>query len=243
MPDPIAAVGATGQVPGAGNTTDNTLQALSGIGSDGFMRLLVAQLQYQNPLEPSDPSDMMLQTAQLAQLDATNQMVELQQRNFGLQQAVMAAGMVGSEVVATDTDGLAVTGVVDAVRYTVVGPVLEVDGREVALGEVTELRHVDASQPTTDEVVDLPLVDGTDGTTPIDQPAADTVTETPDAATVEPEPDGATTDSEVTDPALTDPDAEAADPAAVSDASTTVPDPSTVPTDPLAAPTDELVLT
>jgi flagellar basal-body rod modification protein FlgD len=140
MPTPIGALGASPQMAGA-NQADSAMSALSGMGSDGFLKLLVAQLRYQSPLEPSDPGDMMLQTAQLAQLDATQQMASLQRRDLGLQQAVMAAGLVGNDVTATAGDGTTVQGVVDAVRYTTAGPVLDVGGREVPLDAVTEIRR------------------------------------------------------------------------------------------------------
>jgi flagellar basal-body rod modification protein FlgD len=140
MPTTIGALGASPQMTGA-NQADSAMSALSGMGSDGFLKLLVAQLRYQSPLEPSDPGDMMLQTAQLAQLDATQQMASLQRRDLGLQQAVMAAGLVGNDVTATAGDGTRVQGVVDAVRYTTAGPVLDVGGREVPLDQVTEIRR------------------------------------------------------------------------------------------------------
>lgn len=149
MPDAIA--GLAGPPPTmlqpASSGADSALSALSGMGTDGFLKLLVAQLRYQSPLEPSDPGDMMLQTAQLAQLDATQQLLNLQQRDLGLQQAVVAAGLVGQQVTATTAEGLPITGTVDAVRYTTAGPVLDVGGREVALGQVSEIRRAGSPDP------------------------------------------------------------------------------------------------
>jgi len=50
----ISGLGAAGGLP----TGDSALTALGGLGSDGFLKLMVAQLQYQNPMAPSDPSAM-----------------------------------------------------------------------------------------------------------------------------------------------------------------------------------------
>ena len=125
-------------------TGDGALTALGGLGSDGFLKLMVAQLQYQNPLAPSDPSAMMQQTSQLAQLDAVQQLASLQRRDLGLQQAVMAAGLMGETVTADAGDGTTVHGVVDAVRYTTAGPVLQVGGEDVPFDAVTEIRRTDA---------------------------------------------------------------------------------------------------
>lgn len=141
MPTAIGAVGA-GSPTGIHGSVDNAMYALGGMDSEGFLKLLVAQLRYQSPLEPSDPGDLMVQTAALAQLDATQQLLSLQQRDLGLQQAVVAAGLVGATVVATtDAAGTQVEGVVEAVRYTTYGPVLEVGGQEVFLGNVLEVRR------------------------------------------------------------------------------------------------------
>lgn len=230
MPDGIAAVGAPGAIPGQHAGTESALHALSGIGSDGFLRLLVAQLRYQSPLEPADPGDMMLQTAQLAQLDATQQLLSLHQRDFGLQQAVLAAGMVGAQVTATDSNGLAVSGVVDAVRYTATGPVLEVGGREVVLGAVTEVRRAGststppASPPTESG---SPVGATPDPTAPAPSDGADPVTAAPDPAPVDPDaadPDAAgtdTADADLAGPEAAAPDASTPAPGTGSDPGTT----------------------
>ncbi|MFA9446420.1 flagellar hook assembly protein FlgD [Egicoccus sp. AB-alg6-2] len=139
-----AGIGATAGLP----TGDGALSALGGMGSGGFLELMVAQLRYQNPMAPSDPSAMMMQTAQLAQLDAIQQLASLQRRDLGLQNAVAAAGLVGTTVNALATDGGTVQGVVDAVRYTTLGPVLDIGGQEVPFDHVTEIRKPDA--PITD---------------------------------------------------------------------------------------------
>ena len=139
MPDAIGGIGAA-QSAGLHGSVDSAMSALGGLDSEGFLNLLVAQLRYQNPMEPSDPSALMNQTSQLAQLDATQQLLGLQQRELGMQQAVTAAGMLGTTVTATDADGQPVEGVVDQVRYTALGPVLGIGGVEFTLASISELR-------------------------------------------------------------------------------------------------------
>lgn len=123
--------------------------SLGGLDSEAFLKLMVAQLRYQNPMEPSDPSQMMLQTATFTQLESIQELVKLQQRDLGLQEAVMAAGLMGDEVTAAQPDGSLVSGTVQGVRYTTAGPILDLGGdNEVALGQVTEIRRAPA--PTAD---------------------------------------------------------------------------------------------
>jgi hypothetical protein len=117
--------------------------------SEAFLKLMVAQLRYQNPMSPSDPAAMMAQTSQLAQLDAVQQLANLQRRDLGLQNAVAAAGLVGTDVTAMDFAGETVRGTVDAVRYTTLGPILEIGGREVPFDNVSEIRRPTGVQPPT----------------------------------------------------------------------------------------------
>ena len=117
----------------------NTASAAGGLGSLGgeaFLNLMVAQLRYQNPMAPSDPSSMMQQTATFTQVETMQKLAALQQQMLGLQRATMAADMVGKEVTVRGTDGQDVTGVVDGVRFTEVGPLLRIGDEEFAVESV-----------------------------------------------------------------------------------------------------------
>jgi flagellar basal-body rod modification protein FlgD len=110
---------------------------LGGLGPQAFLNLLVAQLRYQNPMSPSDPSAMLQQTASFTQVETMQRMAAAQQQMLGLQRASIAADMVGKEVTAEVTGGAQVTGVVDGVRYTDTGPVLLLGDRQVTVESVT----------------------------------------------------------------------------------------------------------
>lgn len=144
MPDAIGAL-TQPQQTGLHGSVDSAMSALGGMDSEGFLNLLVAQLKYQNPAEPQDPGDLMTQTAALAQLDATQQLLQVQQRNMGLQQAVAATNMLGAEVTGLGPDGDPISGTVDSIRYTPAGPALSVAGVEVGLGSITEVRNGDVA--------------------------------------------------------------------------------------------------
>jgi hypothetical protein len=53
---------------------------------------------------------------------------------------VMAAGLVGKQVTATGAGGAAVSGIVEAVRFTPLGPVLRVGEHDLPLYSATEIR-------------------------------------------------------------------------------------------------------
>jgi flagellar basal-body rod modification protein FlgD len=139
---------ATAGLTAATGPMGSASSSLGGLDSEAFLKLMVAQLRYQNPMEPSDPGQMMLQTAQFTQLESMQELVRLQQRDLGLQEAVMAAGLIGDEVTVVGVDGALTTGTVLGVRYTTAGPVLDLGDTEAGLGQVTEIRRAPAPTST-----------------------------------------------------------------------------------------------
>ncbi|MFP4636071.1 MAG: flagellar hook assembly protein FlgD [Nitriliruptoraceae bacterium] len=152
MPEPLGAAGTT-PTGGLHGSVDEAMDAMGGMDSEGFLNLLVAQLQHQDPLDPSEPQDLMVQTSQLAQLDATQQLLQTQSRQLSLQQSLAASGMLGTQVTAVGPQEEQVEGVVDSIRYTAAGPVLGIGDTEVAMSEVAEQRLADgATQPDPEEL-------------------------------------------------------------------------------------------
>ncbi len=127
-------------VNAAAAASAGTTTGLGKLDSEAFLKLLVAQLRYQNPLEPTDPSAMLGQTAQFTQVETLQQLAQVSAQLAGLSQSSMAAGMVGKEISSVSADGATVTGRVDAVRFAASGPVLLVGGAEVPLAAVSEVR-------------------------------------------------------------------------------------------------------
>jgi len=148
MPDPITGVGAetvaatdVAYDSGASEATG----ALGQLDSDAFLQLLVAQLRYQNPLEPASGTEFLNQTAQFAMVEALQKISEAQQRHLGMEEVGMALDVVDKVVTAIGYDGSEITGVVDAVRFVADGPVLTVAGVEVPLANVVTVEPAGAA--------------------------------------------------------------------------------------------------
>ena len=133
-------IDATTGATAAAAATPTATSALGGLDNEAFLQLMIAQMRYQDPLAPSDPSAMMQQTSVLAQTEMIQQLTQVQQQLLGLQQASIASELVGTEVTALAADGTEVTGTVEAVRFTAAGPALVVDGTEVPFQNTSELR-------------------------------------------------------------------------------------------------------
>src|ERR1700677_2140354 len=110
-----------------GDTTTSTAQetgTASLLAPNTFLNLLVDELKYQNPLDPTDSSDFMNQIAELSQ-------VEQLQTVSSASEISEAAGLIGQTVTADDTSGQLITGTVTGVTNGTNGPTLDVNGDTV----------------------------------------------------------------------------------------------------------------
>ena len=104
---------------------------------DTFLKLLVAQLKYQNPMSPTDGTQFLQQTAQSTMVEKLEDLATKSDSLVKAQQGTEAIGMLGQKITATGTGGTDITGIVSGMRVTADGPVLKVNGGgEVALSAV-----------------------------------------------------------------------------------------------------------
>ena len=138
MTDPI---GATGASPHATQTATSSVDRGNQFDNQTFLKLLVAQMQYQDPDNPASSSDMMNQTAMFSQVQAMQQMVQQNTQMLSLQRALQAGALAGHSVTYTDTDGTSKTGTVSSVRIdnTTTTSSAVINGSPVDIGRITEV--------------------------------------------------------------------------------------------------------
>ncbi len=97
----------------------NTNIGKSSLGYDEFLKLLTAEMQYQDPLEPTSNTDYVAQMATFSQLEATLSMKESLGKSSDNTIKSMANQLVGQEVVVEDDESKTgyADGIVDYVMY------------------------------------------------------------------------------------------------------------------------------
>jgi flagellar basal-body rod modification protein FlgD len=134
----------TSPVDGVGTTyatASTSVDRPDQMGKDTFLKLLVAQMRFQDPSKPVDSSQMMAQTATFSQVEKLEQIATQNAALLVLQEASTAGALVGRTVSYTGTDGETVTGKVSAVRLASADQeaVATVAGKQVPVGRITEI--------------------------------------------------------------------------------------------------------
>lgn len=114
---------------------------------DAFTKMLVAQLQNQDPMAPQDNQAMVAQLAQFSSLEQMQQLNQnilglavLQQTNAVMSQLTQSSALIGQRVSYMDpTTNVELTGQVGKVKLLDGVATLEIDGHDVPLGNVTAI--------------------------------------------------------------------------------------------------------
>lgn len=116
------AVDAIGSTP---NPQNQVLTRQKSIDQEDFIKLFLAQLQFQDPLEPVDNREFLAQLAQFTSLEQSRQTSENTNELLAMNATSQALALIGRGV---DVQGQAIplTGSVTAVEFTANGPTLSV---------------------------------------------------------------------------------------------------------------------
>jgi len=118
----------------------------SQLSQTAFLQLMVAQMKYQDPLQPQSNSQFL---AQLAQFSTLQQMTSLAQTNNQILQALssiqtmdsltLAHQMLGTQVQVTDASGSTLSGNISAVKMVNGEPQVVVNGQTYPLTSVVQM--------------------------------------------------------------------------------------------------------
>jgi flagellar basal-body rod modification protein FlgD len=130
-----ALTGSTGTGPAAQKSAGTTL------GKDDFLKLLVGQLQHQDPLAPSDDQQWIGQMAAFSQLEQVSNTAATTQKIVETLNMNGTLSLIGHSVTYLDESGASHSGLVQTVDVAGGTASLTVDGvAGIAAGSVTQVR-------------------------------------------------------------------------------------------------------
>ena len=117
------------------------------IGKDGFLKLLITQLQNQDPLEPMKNEDFAAQLAQFSSLEQMQNLNENFNQMMDLNKVSSTASLIGKEVTYQDeSTGSLISGKVDKVLIKSDGTYFSIGGKEISSDNIKEIGQA-ASAP------------------------------------------------------------------------------------------------
>lgn len=105
------------------------------LGQDAFLKLLVAQLRYQDPTNPADSQQFLAQTAQFTSVEKLGEIADAMAAMTQSGSIATISNLVGKTIQTTDSLGNVVEAAVTAGRLDD-GVVLVTDGGDVRIDDV-----------------------------------------------------------------------------------------------------------
>jgi flagellar basal-body rod modification protein FlgD len=99
---------------------------VNSLGLDDFMKILLTQLTYQDPLKPMDNQQFIAQLAQFTSLQQTRDSNQSLQQLLTVQSATQSIGLLGKTVEVQGDDGSSSTGQVTTLRFSNGQPLLTI---------------------------------------------------------------------------------------------------------------------
>lgn len=123
-----------------------------------FMKLLITQLKTQDPTNPMNDKEFMGQMAQMTSLKQMNQMAENMKsftKDFSFTKAV---GLVNKTITWVNENGEMQNGVVESIKVRNGDTFLKVDGNEITINQLSEVRDPQTIEQTSSTKKEGPAV-------------------------------------------------------------------------------------
>jgi flagellar basal-body rod modification protein FlgD len=121
MTSPIATAAAATTPASSGSTEKATENPNGVLGQNDFLKLMIAQLQAQNPLEPGNSNEYINEIEQMTQVEQMTNMANANELSGAVQ-------MIGHKVSYNGTAGQVMTGTVESVQSSASGTTVTVEG-------------------------------------------------------------------------------------------------------------------
>ncbi len=133
----VAATGSTQQ--SQSNVVDSSKVGFSGLTSDDFLKMLITQLQYQDPTNPMDSDQLLNQISQMQSLQSNLSLSDSIKSLTLSQQLTSATSFLGKQVTGTDGSNKKVSGTVSSVVVDSGTTYLSIGDSRMPLANVTNV--------------------------------------------------------------------------------------------------------
>lgn len=124
--------GSSGSVPGS--------NAFAELDTGEFVKILITELQNQDPLDPQDSAALLEQLSSIRNIESQTSLNEELKSLVNQNQVAVAGNLIGKLVNGIDTFNTPTTGLVTSIRVTNDGVLLELDnGRAVDINQLTNI--------------------------------------------------------------------------------------------------------
>jgi len=140
-------VTSSASVAGSASTTSSSTDS-SVVSKDDFFRLLIAQLKYQDPLNPQDGAEYTAQLAQFTSLEKLSNiydLLETQGTDYNYLENLQSVNLVGREIEASIVDeetsgSTTVAGTVSSVQFKNDSVYLTVNDQKISFADVISVK-------------------------------------------------------------------------------------------------------
>ncbi|TDO94463.1 flagellar basal-body rod modification protein FlgD [Halanaerobium saccharolyticum] len=143
MPD-ITGVAASQNTQYEQETQRESLEGNNGLGQDAFFKLLITQLQNQDPLNPMKDREFISQMAEFSSLEKTEKLYSLLEDKLSSNRVIDNSNLIGREITA-NVEGVELKGIVEAVKSSNDKVLAVLDtGSEIEIKNITQVKNVEA---------------------------------------------------------------------------------------------------
>ncbi|RTE01781.1 flagellar hook capping FlgD N-terminal domain-containing protein [Paenibacillus whitsoniae] len=141
-------IGNVSDLINAGQTTKTKDKDNNTLGKDDFLKILITQLQNQDPTQPLQDKEFIAQMAQFTSVEQLTNMaseMKLMRQSLGF-----VSGLIGKSITWTDIDssGASVesSGIVDSITFKDGNQYANVGGKEITLDKVSKIEDAGEKQ-------------------------------------------------------------------------------------------------
>ena len=122
------------------STTDRTGDAFNELSMDSFLKMMIAELQNQDPMNPMDNAQMLTQISQIRSIASNDKLTTTLENVSRGQSFSTASTLIGKTVTGVNTLGNEITDTVDRVVFEDGVPKLHVGSSIVPLDNITAIK-------------------------------------------------------------------------------------------------------